>query len=74
LLQTSIQAPIDIASLIIAQKVLPAPRTSYEAFERLEAGGLLPEGAATRFGRIVGFRNRIVHLYDRVDARPCTKF
>jgi uncharacterized protein YutE (UPF0331/DUF86 family) len=38
-------------------------------FERLEQAGLLPPGTAARAAPIVGFRNRIVHLYDRVDER-----
>lgn len=30
-------------------------------------GGLLPPGSAARFTPIFGFRNRVVHLYDRID-------
>jgi uncharacterized protein YutE (UPF0331/DUF86 family) len=39
LLQTSIQALIDLASHITAAKALPTPRTSHELFERLEESG-----------------------------------
>jgi len=67
LLQTSIQALIDVASFLVAKRGLATPRTSHKAFERLEEAGVLPAGAATRAAPIVGFRNRIVHLYDRVD-------
>jgi uncharacterized protein YutE (UPF0331/DUF86 family) len=38
-------------------------------FERLEEAGLLPPGTAARIGPIVGFRNRVVHLYGRIDER-----
>jgi len=69
LLQTSIQALIDVASFAVAQRALPTPRTSHEVFERLEQAGLVPAGTAARAAPIVGFRNRIVHLYDRVDER-----
>ena len=69
LLQTSIQALIDVAAFRSAQKALPVARTSHEIFERLEEAGLLPAGTAARFAPIVGFRNRVVHLYDRVDER-----
>lgn len=69
LLQTSIQAVIDLAGYLVASNVLPAPRTSHEVFQRLEEAGLLPAGTAARVAPIVGFRNRIVHLYDRVDTR-----
>ena len=35
--------------------------------DRLERAGRLPSGAAAKFGKIFAFRNRVVHLYDRVD-------
>lgn len=69
LFQTSIQALVDVGSRIVAQNALPVPRTSHEVFERLEEAGLIPAGAAARFGPVVGFRNRAVHLYDRIDER-----
>ena len=66
-LQTTIQALIDLASFVMAHKGLPAPRTSRDLLVELESAGHLPPGSAARFGPIFGFRNRIVHLYDRVD-------
>lgn len=68
-LQTSIQALMDIGGYLLAQLGLEAPRTSHEILERLEADGRLPAGAADRFRPIFGFRNRVVHLYDRVDPQ-----
>lgn len=67
LLQTSIQALMDVASFLCADRALPTPRTSHEAFVHLEAARLLPPGTAAMAAPIVGFRNRVVHLYDRVD-------
>jgi uncharacterized protein YutE (UPF0331/DUF86 family) len=69
LLQTSIQALVDLGSYLVASHALPAPRTSHDVFERLEGAGLLQAGTAARVGPIVGFRNRVVHLYDRIDER-----
>ena len=69
LLQTSIQALIDMAGVAASRLGVGAPTSSLDILERLEAGGHLPAGSATRFGPIVGFRNRVVHLYDRIDAR-----
>ncbi len=66
-LQTAIQALIDIGLIMISDRGLPAPRTSTEVLERLEAAGHLPMGSAARWRPIVGFRNRVVHLYDRID-------
>jgi uncharacterized protein YutE (UPF0331/DUF86 family) len=66
-LQVAIQILIDVGSHVVAQLGLGAPETSREILERLEAAGRLPPGSAARFGRIFAFRNRIVHLYDRID-------
>lgn len=52
---------------MVAQLGLRPPSTSREVLSILEEAGALPEGADARFGPIVGFRNRVVHLYDRVD-------
>lgn len=69
LLQTSIQALIDVAGHKVAEHAAGTPRTSHALFEALEERKLLPSGTAKRVGPIVGFRNRIVHLYDRVEPR-----
>jgi uncharacterized protein YutE (UPF0331/DUF86 family) len=69
ILQTSIQALIDLAGYIVAERALPTPRTSHEILERLEEAKVLPAGTARRFAPVIGFRNRVVHLYDRIDER-----
>lgn len=69
LLQTSIQALIVLAAWLVTKHALGTPRTSHEVFERLESAGLLTAGTSARVAPIVGFRNRIVHLYDRIDER-----
>ncbi len=69
LLQTSIQALIDLGSKRCASLGLDTPRTSFEILERLEADGHLPTDSVKRFAPIVGFRNRVVHLYDRIDPQ-----
>jgi uncharacterized protein YutE (UPF0331/DUF86 family) len=66
-LQTSIQALIDIAAYLSAKNALGAPSSSLDALERLEQAKVLPPGSARRFSPIVGFRNRVVRLYDRID-------
>jgi uncharacterized protein YutE (UPF0331/DUF86 family) len=67
-LQVAIQILIDVGSHVVSRLGLGAPDSSLDVLARLERAGKLPAGAATRFGRIFAFRNRIVHLYDRVDA------
>lgn len=66
-MQTAIQALIDIGLMVVATRGLPTPRSSSDMLAQLEAAGALPEGAALRFRPVVGFRNRVVHLYDRID-------
>lgn len=67
LLQVSIQVLIDVASYVSASLGLPVPTKSRGLLESLEAAGHLPHGSAKRFGPIFAFRNRVVHLYERVD-------
>ena len=66
-LQTSIQALIDIGAFLVSRLGLPAPKASLDILTSLEGGGHLPEGSSVRFRPIIGFRNRVVHLYDRID-------
>lgn len=66
-LQVAIQILIDVGSHLVSRLGLGAPDSSQDLLARLEHAGKLPAGAAERFGRIFAFRNRIVHLYDRVD-------
>jgi len=68
-LQTSIQALLDLGALLVSRLGLPAPSTSIDILAKLEESGHLPEGSSVRFRPIVGFRNRVVHLYDRIDER-----
>jgi uncharacterized protein YutE (UPF0331/DUF86 family) len=68
-LQTSIKALLDLGSLLVSKLGLPVPRTSAEVLSHLEEAGHLPPGSAVRFRPIIGFRNRVVHLYDRIDER-----
>ncbi len=68
-LQTSIQALLDIGAVLVSRLGLPAPRTSIDILSSLEEAGYLPEGSSVRFRPIIGFRNRVVHLYERIDEK-----
>jgi uncharacterized protein YutE (UPF0331/DUF86 family) len=67
-LQTAIQALVDIGLIVSSTRGLPAPHTSADVLSGLESAGALPSGTADRYLPIIGFRNRIVHLYDRLDS------
>ncbi len=66
-LQVAIQILIDVGSHVVARLGLGAPTSSRDLLVRLESAGHLPAGSVDRFGPIFGFRNRVVHLYDRID-------
>jgi uncharacterized protein YutE (UPF0331/DUF86 family) len=68
-LQTSVQALLDIASYKVGRRGLPPPGTSRDILVVLEGDGALPRGAAARYAPLFAFRNRVVHLYDRVDPQ-----
>ena len=66
-LQVAIQILIDVGSHVVSRLGLGVPDSSQDILERLERAGHLPVGSATHYRRIFAFRNRIVHLDDRVD-------
>jgi uncharacterized protein YutE (UPF0331/DUF86 family) len=66
-LQVAIQVLIDVGSHVVSRLGLGAPDSSHDLLDRLEKAGRLPPGSTARFGRMFAFRNRVVHLYDRVD-------
>lgn len=68
-LQTSIQALIDVGSYKLGRRGLQPPGTSRDILTALERDGALPAGTADRFAPLFAFRNRVVHLYDRVDPQ-----
>jgi uncharacterized protein YutE (UPF0331/DUF86 family) len=63
----SIQAAIDIASHIIAEKALRRPATYRESFEIIGQSGLIPDGLACELSDLAGFRNVLVHVYWGLD-------
>lgn len=69
LLQTSIQALIDIGAFLVVQRALPTPSTSLAVLDVLEGAGCIPPGTSAKYAPVVGFRNRVVHLYERIDER-----
>ena len=68
-LQTSIQALVDIGSYKLGRRGLAPPDTSREILAALEKDGAVPVGTADRYAPLFAFRNRVVHLYDRVDSQ-----
>jgi len=69
LLQTSIQALIDIGSYVIASLGLTTPDTNAEVVEILVENELLPEEKRESYISIMQLRNKVVHIYNDIDER-----
>jgi uncharacterized protein YutE (UPF0331/DUF86 family) len=66
-LHLAIEACMDVADHIVADRRLRIPETGAEAFEILAEAGLLPTPLAAALASMVGFRNILVHDYARLD-------
>lgn len=66
-LQVAIEAVLDAANHIIAREGLGLPKTYPESVELLASHDILPRDKLPAFVRMVGFRNRAVHLYDEME-------
>jgi uncharacterized protein YutE (UPF0331/DUF86 family) len=68
MLQVSIEAMLDICSHIIAREGWGLAKTYVEIVELTVKHGLIPKEKADIYKNMARFRNRIIHLYDRVDS------
>lgn len=62
-----VEAAMDIADHLVADRRLPVPETAAGAFAALADAGLLDAELARALGRMVAFRNILVHDYARLD-------
>jgi len=63
----AIQAAIDIANHLIAERSLSKPSTYRESFEILSREGIIPAELANSLSDMAGFRNVLVHIYWGLD-------
>jgi len=68
-LQLAIQSALDVASHIVSDERLGEPRTNRELFKLLEGAGWVDSQLALILDQMAGFRNVLVHGYDKVDLR-----
>jgi uncharacterized protein YutE (UPF0331/DUF86 family) len=68
-LQIAIQAALDVAAHIVADRRLPEPATYRDLFDRIAADGWIDQELTARLRRMAGFRNVLVHGYADVDLR-----
>ena len=65
---TSIEACIDIANHMISRKGFRAPEDYADTFRVLVESNILEKGFASELEKMARFRNRLVHLYWKVDV------
>jgi uncharacterized protein YutE (UPF0331/DUF86 family) len=65
----AIEACLDVASHVIADRGLRAPSTYAETFEILVEAGLMAPPIGGVMVEMVGFRNVIIHEYARIDPQ-----
>jgi uncharacterized protein YutE (UPF0331/DUF86 family) len=67
-LQIAIEACLDVANHVLADRGLRAPSTYAETFEILVEAGLMSPDLGRVMVEMTGFRNVVVHEYTRIDA------
>jgi uncharacterized protein YutE (UPF0331/DUF86 family) len=68
LLQVAIEAMLDTGNHVIAVKGWEAPQQYRDIFVILGRHGVLQEDQIEKYTKMAGLRNRLVHLYDDIDA------
>lgn len=66
-LQVAIEACIDLAYHVVADRGWTPPETARAAFRTLASHGVIPPELADRLGLAAGLRNVLVHEYAEVD-------
>ncbi|MDP2984371.1 MAG: DUF86 domain-containing protein [Candidatus Latescibacter sp.] len=66
-LQRVCELTIDIANYLIKSKKLGLPQESRDSFALLEQAGLIQIGQMNMLQAMVGFRNTLVHQYQKLD-------
>jgi uncharacterized protein YutE (UPF0331/DUF86 family) len=66
-LQVAIEACIDLAYHVVAERGWTPPDTARGSFQTLATHGLVPAELASRLGMAAGMRNILVHEYAEVD-------
>lgn len=68
-LQRACEQCIDLANHIIKVRKLGLPKESRESFELLSKAGIISGDMAKKLKGMIGFRNTLVHEYQRLDIR-----
>lgn len=64
---------IDLANHLIKTRKLGIPNSSSESFSLLVDAGLIPDELGVGLEQMVGFRNRVIHAYQKTDISVVRK-
>ncbi len=65
--QRACELAMDMANMVVADRLWGLPASAREAFALLQAHGWIDAALASDLGRMVWFRNVAVHAYDDLD-------
>lgn len=68
-LQRACEQTIDLANLTIKIKKLGLPKESKESFRLLSQNKIIPSSLASNLEKMIGFRNALVHEYQKLDIQ-----
>lgn len=68
-LQRSCEQAIDMANHTIKVRKLGLPKESKESFRLLAQNSIIPDGLADKLEKMIGFRNTLVHEYQKLDIK-----
>jgi len=68
-LERAVQQCVDAAMIILSNLGAPVPATMAEAFDELYARRVIDEKLCASMQKAVGFRNLLVHAYQKIDWR-----
>ncbi len=66
-LQRACEQAIDLANHTIKVRKLGLPKESKESFRLLAQNNIIPDGLADKLEKMIGFRNTLVHEYQKLD-------
>lgn len=72
--QLAIECAIDIGEIIISKEGFERPEDYRSVFLILGKNGVLPKDFAEKFSAAAGFRNFLVHVYDKIDLEIIKKY
>ncbi len=68
-MQRACEQAIDMANHTIKVRKLGLPKESKESFRLLAQNSIIPDGLAAKLEKMIGFRNTLVHEYQKLDIK-----